>query len=161
MNPHDVPFNWQNLGMAVVTSIIAAVLAVVGSLYLARRREAAHKDERVRALELQIAVLSQQVSPLWTAAQAILVKQLTHYHTPELDALMLKIHPFTLTATEEARLYILLEARTRDVGSLIDSSERDAATMLPLVMARVRAEQHLLAQDAQIMMVAIPRTQAK
>jgi hypothetical protein len=151
-------FSWANFAAAVATSVTAAVLAVVGALFLARRKSAQEKDERVRALELQIAILTQQVSPLWTAAQAILIKQMTHYHAPEMDELMRKVGPpFTLSADEEHRLYVLLEERTRDVDGMIDSSERDAAAMLPLVIRRVREELNLKAQDTQILVVAVPR----
>jgi hypothetical protein len=113
-------------------------------------------------MELQIALLTQQVSTLWTAAQAILIKQMTRYHAPEMDALMKKIGPpFILTAVEEHRLYVLLEERARDMGEQIDASERDAAAMLPLIIRRVREELTLKAQDTQIMMVAVPRTEDK
>jgi len=153
-------FSWSNFLAALASSVVAAMLAVAGAVYLSRRKQAQDKDERVRTLELQIALLTQQVSPLWTAAQAILIKQMTHYHAPELDALLRKIGPpVTLTAQEEHRLYVLLEERTKDMGALIDSSERDAAAMLPLIIRRVREEQHLKAQDTQILVVAIPRTE--
>lgn len=110
-------------------------------------------------LERQIAVLGQQVLPISTAFQAILIKQLTHYHTPELDELLRKVGPpFTLNAAEERQLAKLLEERTRDVDGLIDSSERDAAKMLPMIMARVRAEHGAVLSDMELLLVAVQKT---
>jgi hypothetical protein len=90
------------------------------------------------------------------------MKQLTHYHTPRLDLLLSKLGPpFMLTAEEEHELYNLLDIRTRDMGSEIDSSEREAAAMLPLVISRVRAELVVRARDMDLKVVMVHRTEAK
>src|SRR5678815_4707353 len=79
--------------------------------------------------------------PISTAFQAILIKELTHFHTPVMDALMSKIGPpFTLTAAEETELIAALEQRTQDMAAEISDSERDAAKILPLVMKRAKLE---------------------
>jgi hypothetical protein len=96
---------------------------------------------RLTEVEAKLALVNQAVIPISTAFQAILIKELTHFHTPEMDALMVKVGPPNLlTPEEEARLAVLLTARTEDMGPLISDSERDAAKILPIVMKRARAE---------------------
>jgi hypothetical protein len=96
---------------------------------------------RFADLEAKFAILSQAVVPISAAFQAILIKELTHFHTPEMDALMPKLGPpSTLSATEETRLATLLVERQQDMGDLITESERDAAKMLLLVAKRASVE---------------------
>jgi hypothetical protein len=98
-------------------------------------------DARVAELELQLSAVKQTVLPISAAFQAILIKELTHYHTPRMDELMKKLGPpVTLNEAEQAELAALLHARTVDMDGRISDSERDAATMLPLVVKRVVAE---------------------
>lgn len=134
-------------------TLLAALLAGLGGLimfYMYGRRASARllAEEnlalmrRVFELEKQQALLSQAVVPISLAFQTILVKNLTHFHTPEMDALLAKLGPpFVLTEPEEARLIKLLEERRVDMNGRIDDGERDAAQMLPMVMKRVRSEQ--------------------
>jgi hypothetical protein len=100
--------------------------------------------ERVDELEKQIGIVNAQVIPISTAFQAILVKQLTHYHTPKMDALLAKLggpgEPTTITNSEEAELLVELKKRTRDMGPEISDDERDAAEMLPVIIRRVKRE---------------------
>lgn len=110
---------------------------------------------RVAELEAQIKGLSVSVQPLSAAFQAILVAKLTHFHTPEMDGLMRKLEPPTLTAEEEQRLYVLLEERTRDLNGRIDDAERNAATMLPMVMQMVKAD--LEAEKTMLQTVSITK----
>ncbi len=97
--------------------------------------------DRIVQLETQHGLLSQTVLPLSTAFQAILVKELTHFHTPEMDALLAGLGPpYTLTHEQETRLAEMLLERIETLDGDISGSERDAALMLPYVMKRVRSE---------------------
>ena len=100
---------------------------------------------RLFKLEASLAVIDQKVVPISTALQAILVKELTHYHTPIMDELMTRIGPpSTLSEEEEVVLTAALLERTQDMGVLISSAERDAAFILPAIMRRAKAECALL-----------------
>lgn len=146
----------QTLLNSVAVAIVSALLGLLSAWVLFRRanqiREAdriatGHIKllERVADLEGKLALVNQAVIPISTAFQAILIKELTHYHTPEMDGLMTKIGPPNLlTPAEELRLAILLEERTRDMDVQISDSERDAALILPAVMKRARAEAEVL-----------------
>lgn len=102
-------------------------------------------QERLEELERQLGLFGQTILPISAAFQAILVKQLTHLHTPVLDALLKKLGPpYDLTDAEFVELETLLAERVIVMDDQIDESERDAATMLPLVMRRVKAEFELL-----------------
>lgn len=98
-------------------------------------------NDRVAELELQLSAVKQTVLPISAAFQAILIKELTHYHTPRMDELMKRLGPpVTLNEAEQKELAELLQQRTQDMDGRISDSERDAATMLPLVVKRVLAE---------------------
>jgi len=116
--------------------------------------------ERVNDLERQLALVNQTIVPISAAFQAILVKELTHFHTPVMDALMVKLGPpYSLTDEEERELIIALAERSREVSSLITESERDAATMLPMVIKRVKTESSLDSSALRLKVVALPREQ--
>ena len=133
-----------DLGQSILLIAFSAVLTFMAASYWfnKNRDTAAAKalTERLATLEAKAAVAEQALVPISSAFQAILIKQLTHYHTPELDALLAKLDPYSLTDEEERRFYFLLEERTRDMGSEIDASERNAAKMLPYVIKRVKEE---------------------
>lgn len=132
--------------------VLSTALAFLAAQYWFQRNQAVKERDRialehlalvarVTEIETQSHVLAQAMLPVTAAFQALLVKELTHYHTPEMDALMVKLGPpLTLTEPEAERLAMLLEQRTRDVSAEITASERDAALMMPAVMRRVRAE---------------------
>lgn len=104
---------------------------------------------RITELETKLALVNQAVIPISTAFQAILIKELTHYHTPEMDALLVKLGPpSVITIAEQQRLEVLLVARTTDMGPEISGSERDAAAILPAVIRRAQAEADVLISDA-------------
>jgi len=160
--------NWDNLALAVVSSVLAFLSAMYfthkknqTNLELAKKEMRDASEARMREMELRIAVMGQQVLPFWTAAQAILTKQLSHYHTPRGDVLLGKLGPpFMLSAEEERELYVLLDERTRDMGTEIDTSEREAAAMLPLIISRVRQELVVRPRDMEMRLVMIPRSEA-
>ena len=137
----------------VLTGIAVALCGGAGSFAVARwssyqkRQDDERADlaKRLKTIEDQLILVGAQVLPISTAFQAILVKELTHYHTPELDALLVKLGPpFTLTEAEMQQMFQLLVAREQDLGPLISAAERDAAHMLPLVMRRAKVEAELL-----------------
>lgn len=97
--------------------------------------------KRIDDLEKQVGLVGQAVVPLSAAFQAILVRELTHLHTPQLDELLTRIGPpSALDEEEEAELFRLLKERADELDGSIPELERDAATMLPLVMKRVKVE---------------------
>jgi hypothetical protein len=147
---------------SVGLAVLGALLACAGTLWLTHRaakaKEQARIHERLTDLETKLALVNQQVIPINAAFQAVLVHQLTHYHTPELDALLQKIGPpNTMTEVEKNRFGILLKERTTDIGSEITPSERDAATMLPMVMKRAIIEAETLtgAEDMKLKLVTV------
>lgn len=97
---------------------------------------------RVAELETQRRVDAQTMTPIVSAFQGLLIKQLTHADKPEMDDLMVKLGPpDILTDEEHDRLHVMLEARSHDMEPNITSSERDAATILPYVMKMAAEEQ--------------------
>jgi uncharacterized protein YdcH (DUF465 family) len=115
---------------------------------------------RVAELEKQLGLVGQAVIPLSAAFQAILVRELTHLHTPKLDELLTRIGPPSeLSDAEEAEFFRLLKERAEELDDRIPDLERDAATMLPLVMRRVKAEYVALEDEhkpTQMQVVAVP-----
>jgi hypothetical protein len=97
---------------------------------------------RIVGLEAKFAIMASQVTPLSAAFRSVLIRELTHNHTPEMDALLARLEngPF-LSQEEEERLYVLLRERVIEFDDpLITDRERDSAAMLPMVMKRVRGE---------------------
>jgi len=114
--------------------------------------------KRVNDLERQLGLVNQAIVPISAAFQAILVKELTHFHTPVMDALMVKLGPpYILTDAEEQELIVALAQRANEMSSLITESERDAATMLPMVIKRVKTETALDSSALRLRVVALPR----
>jgi hypothetical protein len=152
---------------AIAGILAAAILTFIGSWFWFARNQKVHSAEkdaaiiqklvdRITELERQQSVLGSTVLPISTAFQAILIKELTHFHTPEMDALMVKMGPpYTLTLDEERRLVRLLNARQEDMHEDISDSERDAALMLPLLMKRVKNETATLKELA---LVVVPKS---
>lgn len=82
-----------------------------------------------------------QAMPLAVALQTQLVRELTHYHTPRMDALLQKLGPpITLTPAEMAELQAAILEREGDMGAAISPEERDAAHILPVVIQRAQRE---------------------
>ena len=145
-----------SIGLILISSAISFLVAWF--MWKSARRDAAtikeadrlsvqhdKLDARVLELEKQLSAVGQAVLPISTAFQAILIKELTHFHTPEMDSLMTKIGPPSrLTLTEEHNLALLLAQRAEDLSAQITDSERDAALMLPLVMKRAKIESEAL-----------------
>lgn len=129
----------------VLITLFGSILTWLCTAYWHRRtaveQEAARLRARVEDLELQLALVKQSVLPISTAFQTLLIKELTHYHTEEMDALLVKIGPPNILTPEEiVRLHVMLIERTQDMHELISDSERDAAAIFPIVMKRAKAE---------------------
>jgi hypothetical protein len=158
-----MPLQWWQIGITIFSALLS-FLSVAYWTRLSRRdrvqarlqveadqivEQARHdRDDivgRLLKLETSLAVIDQKVIPISTALQAILVKELTHYHTPVLDELLTRIGPPSrLTPDEEEELVGRLFARTQDMDGLISDSERDAAFILPAIMRRAKVESVLL-----------------
>lgn len=157
----------QSLINSMVIAVFGAVLTFLSMFFWKKRdaliTEAARiADEnaalvkRVQDLEAQSALLKQAVQPISVAMQALLIKELTHYHTPEMDALLVKVGPPNiLTDAEQQRLIVLLTERTKDMDGRISDEERDAADILPAIMRRAKVELDAK-QDVELKIVALP-----
>jgi len=132
--------------------VFGAILTFLSTWFWWQRKIVAEKADklaeenvkvlaRLAELESKLALVNQAVVPISNAFQAILIKELTHYHTPELDALLQKIGPpNTLTPEEVERMTKLLEERTGDMGPEITEQEREAAHILPFIVRRAQTE---------------------
>jgi hypothetical protein len=129
--------------MTNVIALSAALIFVSLALFFivkSWRKLSSLLTGRIMELERQMALVSQTSVPISAAFQSALIKDLTHFHTPEMDALMVRLGPpVILTDDEASRLEVLLCERTQNMGEEISDSERDAAAMLPLVMRRVKS----------------------
>jgi hypothetical protein len=146
------------LGMASLPILTITVSVVVSLImfYAVGRRALAVANARIVVLEKQSALLHSQVIPISAAFQAILIQELTHFHTPEMDELMRKLGPpITITEDEMARLVTLLEERERDLGEDVPQEERDAAHMLPMVMKRVHTDKTRRGLEAEPLVRAL------
>jgi hypothetical protein len=155
---------------SIALLVFGSALTFIGTLFWWQKNQAVSKAtslardhallmDRVRAAEIQLAKMGETIVPISTAFQAILIKELTHFHTPEMDSLMQKIGPpNTLTPSEEKRLFnVLLPEREKDMGPQISDSERDAARILPAVTRRAKAESDALqfAQERNLKLISI------
>lgn len=84
-----------------IFAVVTGVISFVGALFWAHRKQkqdravtvdvaTAARDARISELENKLSLLTQSVMPISAAFQAILIKQLTHFHLPEIDALLAK-----------------------------------------------------------------------
>jgi len=147
----------EGLFNSIWLALLSAALTFIGSWYwfnrnIARRMMEAHESEDARAhariaeLEKTVALLSQAMLPVSAAFQAILVRELTHFHTPVMDKLLEKLGPpYTISPAEEVQLRALLVERAAEMDGLLTESEREAAIMLPMVIKRVKTENAFIA----------------
>jgi hypothetical protein len=124
--------------------------------FSSHRSESAIRDLRMAELESKFAVLSQAVVPISAAFQAVLVKQLTHLHTPVLDALLIKLGPPNILTDEDETILVQeLHKRISEIDDQVDEYERDAARMLPMVIRRVK-NPAIVASDTLMQVVLVP-----
>jgi hypothetical protein len=144
--------SWM-VAVLVVVSVIVSVfvtrhLSVLVPRHLATGLLAIEPDLLARLVELErrFSLIGQAIIPVSTAFQTMLVRELTHFHTPEMDSLMAHIGPpSTLSEEETNRLVVLLRQRASEPD--VPASERDAAYMLPAVMRRATAEALAMAEQ--------------
>lgn len=145
--------------MPIINSVglilLTAFLAFMASAFWIWRKSIGAREARIADLETKMAVLTNTVTPLSAAMQAVFIRELTHFHTPELDALLVKVGDGTLPEEDEPRLFSLLEGRAHDLDGRIPESERDVAVMLPMMMRRVKAERLLAAVDIQVVSTSV------
>jgi hypothetical protein len=111
---------------------------------------------RIVELERQVALVGQAIVPISAAFQAILIKELTHIHTPVLDRLLEKVGPpSTLTTEDQINLEKELTLRANDMSTDIPDGERDAALMLPMVIRRAQRETALPQDQVLIKVVSV------
>jgi hypothetical protein len=162
----------NSAGLALLSSILAFMATAYWFRRSARDLEMRTKasalaaaEEKVRDrisdLEMKLSVLTAAVSPISTLMQSVFIKELTHFHTPELDALLVKIEENTLSEEEEPRLFSLLSERASALNGRIPESERDAAIMLPMIMKRVKAERGTAATEIKVVSVPCPSDKEK
>lgn len=137
--------NLNSIGIIVLTAVVSAIFAIFISRYTADRlrkeKKSDERDAKIAELEKQLLLVGASVVPISAAFQAMLIKKLTHFHTPELDALMVKIGPpYRLLHVEYERLIFLLDQTVKSLNGDIDDLERFAAIMLPMVIRMVLAE---------------------
>jgi hypothetical protein len=135
-----------------VELVLGAGLTFLASAYWRWRRKsdavAAKNAATIKALQEQLTVQQGQlqmlgvaVQPLTAAMASMLVKSLTHYHTPDTDVLLAKVGPpNTLTQEEEEDLRGLMNERSNDRAARISPLERNAAQLLLLIVERNRLE---------------------
>jgi hypothetical protein len=130
---------------SIITPFVGIVFGGVVSFFVTsywdRKKNRTAQDAKIAALELQIGVLGSQVLPISEVFRSMLIKQLTHYHTPILDALLKKLEDKTITEAEEVEMNAALKQRTLDMDAEISDSERDAAHMLPMLNRRIKEEE--------------------
>ena len=141
------------------SGLVLALIGIAATLYSLYRREKNIKAEatavkterlmqRITDLEKQQVGMTASLQPISEAYKAMLIKELTHDHAPELDSLMAEIGPpSTLTREKRDRMDHLLEQRWRIADPLVDERERDAAQMLLLVVKRAAWEAELMASS--------------
>jgi hypothetical protein len=129
--------------LLVLVVLLSFIVAMCWSwhMYRADQNERNLLRGRVLETERRIVELSQSVTPISAAFQAVLIGQLARCRTPEMDALMRRAGPPNLlTPEEEERLETLLADVARDPDASIRDCEREAAHILPTVIKRARRE---------------------
>lgn len=162
----------QQLLNSIGLIVLGSVLSFAAARYWFQRNQAVAQAalikvehdklmNRVMDLERDNALVKASVVPITTAFQALLIKELTHFHTPVMDALMVKVGPpNVLTPGEEEQLAVLLAERSKDMADEIPDSEREAAHILPIVMRRAKVENAKIEHDSVLAVVSVPKDQA-
>jgi hypothetical protein len=140
-----VSSQWLTVADESAYGMVVGILGIVGGWVISRRKRNNATDDarlaRLEELERQVATIKQAVTPISVAMQDLLVRALTHFHTPRIDLLLTKLGPpVSLTVDEEVELAYALKQRAGDMGPAIPELERGAAMMLPYIVQRVRVE---------------------
>jgi hypothetical protein len=119
--------------------------------------ERAAMQAELTEMKSRLAVMGASMTTVSALFQKIIITELTHLSTPELDALLVKLGPPNiLTAADETRMMALLKERADDPNPSISGTERDDCRMLPAIIKRVRAE--LVANNNASLIIALPAT---
>lgn len=160
------PATYNSIGLIVLTAALSFMAAKYWNSKANKKAALAEvkktddeRDAKIQDLQNQLSVLTATFTPISAAFQAVLIKQLTHFHTPEMDALLIKAEKNGLSNSEAERLRDMLLERSQDLNGKIDDSEREAALMLPYVMNRVRAGAAV--SDSEVMVVLVPKDKPK
>lgn len=148
---------------SLAVAMVGIVLAFLSAWFWFQRGQAIkERDEkttehrllmgRVNELETKERLAAAAWVPIASAFQAALIKSLTHAHTGELDDLLLKVAEGGLLPSEEPRMLVLLDERTRDMDHRFSEGEKDGASIFPVVMKMAKAERALLvaAEEAKM-----------
>ena len=153
---------WYTLLVAMLVVIATSILTFIAASYWAGKTRNESLQVRIHELEKQMVGVNAAVAPISQVFQQILIKELTHFHTPELDALMARVGPpTTLSVLETKRLEVLLRERSLDMAEEMTAMERDAAVMLPMVMRRVIeavSTPRVLSEPILVQLVSLPET---
>jgi|SRR5579864_637346 len=122
------------------TWVIAPAIAVLSAIFAAIWLLYDRMNDRLRALELDMAVSKTQLTPLWATVQKVIVDELHHVGHPEMDRLLEKLQNLSITPEERIELKAMLEARALDYGPEITESERKSAILLIGIMDKVLIE---------------------
>jgi hypothetical protein len=140
----------------ILLLFIGGLVSASVALYLYNKKQQNEKEKdiaqdherlerRVVELEKALALVSQTVLPISTVYQAMLVRELTHAHTPVVDALLAKVGiPGALSEQDMLELQKALERRYSEVDPQIGDDERDAARIFPIIMKRAKVEQMVI-----------------
>jgi hypothetical protein len=133
---------FQQIIAGMVVALFVALLASVSLIY-----------SRIRSMEIKMAELSTQVSPLWAQVQSRIAKELHHPHIryKEMDLLLEKLEakPLELSSDERARLKELLKHRSKDMHPDITMQQRSSAALMLGVMDKV-LEETAIADNAHV-----------
>ena len=149
----DIPETFLNsAGVAVLGVVLTSLATWFGFQRSQAVKERDALAARVTELEAKERLAAAAFIPIASAFQAILIRNLTHAHTGELDALLVKVGEHTLLLEEEPRLLELLEQRIKVRDKRISKEEREDAMIFPIVMRRAREERALItrARETQL-----------
>ena len=132
----------QGTVLAVLSGVIAYIFTSFRTHQNESRAEARDLQARIGAIELQLARISTQISPMWAKVQAQIAEDLHHPHARyvEMDKLLEKLEAMTITADERSRLKELLMERSMDFHEDISEDQRKKALLMILVMDAVLTE---------------------
>ena len=98
--------------------------------------------DRLLKLEIDMATVGTQISPLWAQVQAKIASEL-HHPNPNyaaMDRLLEKLEALTITGDERIALKLLLLKRSRDMSPEVSEDERKSAILMIQVMGKVLIE---------------------
>lgn len=93
----------------------------------------------IHLMQTQIAVLTTQMSPLWSSVQSKIIAELHHpsKQFKEMDILMEQLEQLKITSDGTKRLKVLLLERSVDTSPEVSAEERASAILLLSVMDKV------------------------